>query len=152
MSETSELRLERTFAAPPQAVFEAWTNPLVLRRWWAAGRAWETPRAEVDLRVGGRYRLSMRDPKAGVVHTVGGVYREIRRPERLVYTWRWEDAETPAESLVCVDFVAVERGTTVILHHTGLPSGQQRDQHRAGWSGCLENLELRVLAGAPVPP
>ena len=62
----------------------------VLRRWWAAGPDWGTPLAEVDLRPGGRYRLSMREP-GGAVHTVGGEYLEVRRPERLVYTWAWED-------------------------------------------------------------
>jgi uncharacterized protein YndB with AHSA1/START domain len=77
---TTALQLERRFDASPEAVFDAWTNPDVLRRWWAAGPDWETPVAEVDLRAGGRYRLTMRDPAAGAEHTVGGEYIEVRRP------------------------------------------------------------------------
>src|SRR5262249_59529765 len=56
------LRLERTFAAPARAVFDAWTSAEVLRRWWPAGADWETPVAEVDARVGGGLRLVMRSP------------------------------------------------------------------------------------------
>jgi uncharacterized protein YndB with AHSA1/START domain len=56
------LRLERTFNAPAQAVFDAWTSPEVLRRWWPAGPDWDTPVAEVDVRVGGKLRLVMRRP------------------------------------------------------------------------------------------
>ena len=80
------LRMERTFDASRDAVFDAWTNPEVLRRWWAVGPDWETPLAVVDLREGGAYRLTMRDPGSGMEHTVGGTFREVRRPERLVYT------------------------------------------------------------------
>jgi Activator of Hsp90 ATPase homolog 1-like protein len=58
----SVLRIERTFEAPTRAVFDAWTNVEVLRRWWHAERDWETPHAEVDLRVGGAIRAVMRNP------------------------------------------------------------------------------------------
>ena len=87
----AELRLTRRFNAPRERVFDAWTDPELLRRWWAAGPDWDTPEAEVDLRPGGRYRLSMRNPQSGDVHTVGGEYTEISRPARLAYTWQWED-------------------------------------------------------------
>jgi uncharacterized protein YndB with AHSA1/START domain len=143
------LRMERRFEAPPEAVFDAWTNPEVLRRWWAAAPGWETPAAEVDLRAGGRYRLTMRDPAAGAEHTVGGEYVEVRRPERLTYTWAWE-TETgepaPVEpSLVSVDFLADGDGTRVELTHSGLASGESRAQHEHGWNACLDNLASRVL-------
>ena len=84
------LELTHRFAAPREEVFDAWTNPEVLKRWWAAAPTWSTPLAEIDLREGGRYRLSMRTD-VGEVHTVGGEYREIRPPERLAYTWAWEE-------------------------------------------------------------
>ena len=88
-TETS-LRVERTFDASPEEVFDAWTNPEVLRRWWRPNPAWSTPVAEVDLRVGGRYRISMEDPESGTKHTAGGKYSEVSRPQRLVYSWQWE--------------------------------------------------------------
>jgi uncharacterized protein YndB with AHSA1/START domain len=141
---TSELRLERRFDASPEEVFDAWTNPEVLRRWWAAAPGWETPSAEVDLRAGGRYRLTMRDPAAGAEHTVGGAYIEVRRPQRLTYTWAWEPAGE--SSRVTVDFVAEGAGTRVELTHSGLLGDESRAQHEHGWNACLDNLAQRVFA------
>ena len=148
---TIELRLERTFPAPRDEVFEAWTSPEVLRRWWAAGPDWDTPLAEVDLRVGGRYRLAMRDPSSGDVHTVGGEYLEVSPPRRLSYTWTWEGSdEDPAGagSVVSVDFVEQDGQTTVVLVHSGLTGEESRDRHAHGWTACLDNLGGRVLASA----
>ncbi|HEX8066485.1 MAG TPA: SRPBCC domain-containing protein [Thermoleophilaceae bacterium] len=145
----TSLRLERSFEAPRNAVFDAWTDPEVLRRWWAAGPDWDTPAAEVDLRVGGRYRLSMRNPESGDVHTVVGEYTEVRAPERLAYTWTWEGGEEyspSAGSLVTVDFVEDGPRTTVVLTHTGLGGDEAVERHRHGWIGCLDNLARRVLA------
>src|SRR5262245_66351638 len=102
---TATLSLERSFEAPREAVFAAWTDPEVLRRWWAAGPDWETPEAEVDLRAGGGYRLAMRDPGSGDVHVVAGDSTEVVPPERLVYPWAWEhDAPGSARSGVPVPF------------------------------------------------
>jgi uncharacterized protein YndB with AHSA1/START domain len=144
MTETATaLRLERGYAAAPERVFDAWTNPEVLRRWWAAGPDWECPEADVDLRVGGRYRLAMRTP-AGETHVVGGEYTEIERPGRLVYTWAWEDGDG-TESRVTVEFRADGDGTTVVITHAGLSSEESRDQHAHGWAACLDNLGRRVL-------
>jgi uncharacterized protein YndB with AHSA1/START domain len=145
MSETS-LRIERTYDASPQDVFNAWTNPEVLRRWWAVDPEGSTPTAEVDLRVGGRYRLSMEDP-SGTKHTVGGEYREVSPPERLVYSWCWEqDNGQPGHvSTVTVEFQANGERTNLILEHTGLASAESRDQHAHGWNACLDILGSRVF-------
>ena len=112
-NETS-LRLQRTYDAPAEDVFDAWTNPEVLRRWWAVNAAGITPIAEVDLRVGGRYRISMEDPESGKKYTAGGEYREVSRPNRLVYSWQWEqeDGELGHLSTVAVDFRAEGEQTT----------------------------------------
>ncbi len=144
------LRLERTFDASPEEVFDAWTNPAVLQRWWAADPTWSTPVAEVDLRPGGRYRLSMEDPTSGAVHTIGGEYLEVERPDRLLYTWQWELSQGGAGhvSTVEVRFLAVGARTTVALEHTGLESPESVERHRHGWEACLENLRARVFAGA----
>jgi uncharacterized protein YndB with AHSA1/START domain len=146
----SALRVERTFEAPREAVFDAWTNPEVLRRWWGAGPDWETPVAEVDLREGGSYRLTMRDPESGMTPTVGGEYREIRRPERLVYTWAWEDmpGSQTETSLVTVEFEETDGRTTVTLVHSGLTSDGSRERHEHGWNACLDNLATRVFGSA----
>lgn len=155
MTDTNEtsLRLEHTFDAPAEEVFDAWTNPEVLRRWWVVNPSWVTPLAEVDLRVGGRYRLSMEDPQTGQQHTVGGEYSEVSRPERLVYTWCWEQDGRPGDhvSTVTVQFRGDGERTTVVLEHTGLASPDSRDQHAHGWTACLESLASRVLATAQSP-
>jgi uncharacterized protein YndB with AHSA1/START domain len=143
-----ELRLERTFDAPREAVFEAWTSPEVMRRWWAAGPDWETPLAEVDLRPGGRIRVSMAEP-GGRTYTFAGEFLEISRPERLVYTAAWEGPrEGAAASIVTVEFRDDGGRTTVVLTHRGLRSEESRDGHADGWSACLDNLAVRVF---PVP-
>jgi uncharacterized protein YndB with AHSA1/START domain len=146
----TELRLTHRFDASRERVFDAWTNPEVLRQWWAAGPDWDTPEVEVDLRPGGRYSLSMRDPESGAVHTVAGEYTEVSRPERLAYTWQWQDMPgAGAEvSRVLVQFVEDGEATEVQLVHSGLPSEESRASHEHGWLGCIANLERRVLSPA----
>lgn len=147
MSRDHDLVIERTFAAAQARVFEAWTSPEVLRRWWGAGPDWTSPAVEIDLRPGGRYRLSMQDP-SGLVRSVGGEYVEIDPPRRLVYTWAWEShgAEHDAATLVTVEFREVSPGeTAVTLTHTGFADGERRDLHREGWELCIANLATRVL-------
>jgi uncharacterized protein YndB with AHSA1/START domain len=143
------LRLSRRFEAPPARVFEAWTDPRVLERWWTAADTWTDPAAEVDLRPGGSYRLSMRDAESGAVETVGGEYTEVRAPERLAYTWTWEgDPELMRGSertLVVVDFLAVGDGTEVVLTHRGFADERIRDLHTGGWGACLDSLARKVF-------
>jgi len=142
MAETVEvLRLEREFDAGVREVFNAWTDPDVLRRWWSAGPQSKTPLAEVDLRPGGRYRLTM-ESDSGERFTVGGEYRTVDPPTLLVYTWAWElDAGgTGPESTVTVNFEPAGEGTRVVVEHAGLENEESRERHGAGWNGCLEQL------------
>ena len=140
---TEDLRVERTYDAPPDRVFEAWTSPELLRRWWAAQPDWTSPEAEVDLRVGGRFRLAMRNTN-GETHAVSGVYTEVDPPARLAYTWAWEELDHP-ESRVTVEFREDDGATTVVITHAGLANDAEREQHGHGWHGCLDNLGRRVL-------
>jgi uncharacterized protein YndB with AHSA1/START domain len=144
------LELEHRYAAPRERVFEAWTNPEVLKRWWAAAPTWETPLAEVDAREGGGYRLSMRTD-TGDVHTVRGEYREVSPPERLAYTWSWEEGPDAAmagseSSLVVVEFLEDGDGTLVRLTHSGFSSDEIREMHTQGWQAVLANLERNVFS------
>jgi uncharacterized protein YndB with AHSA1/START domain len=138
------IRLERTFAAAAAEVFEAWTSPEMLRRWYPPGSDWETPVAEVDLRVGGRLWIVMRSPD-GEEFGGGGEYREITPPARLVFTWEWDRPDAEPQ-LVEVDFEDHGDGTTtVVLMNRGLRDDADRMAHVDGWEGSFDNLD-RVLA------
>jgi uncharacterized protein YndB with AHSA1/START domain len=139
------LEVRRTFAAPPARVFQAWTRPEELKRWAAPGPM-ETPLAEVDLRVGGQYRIHMRAPD-GAEHRVFGVYREVDPPRRLVYTWTWEDDPEVIDSVVTVEFHDRGGSTEVVLRHEALPNKDRRDKHEVGWNGCLDKLASVVSPG-----
>jgi uncharacterized protein YndB with AHSA1/START domain len=136
------LDLERTFAAPPEAVFDAWTSEEVLRRWFYGRGDLETPVAEVDLRVGGEVRIVMRDPRSGEEFGARGRYTEIERPTRLAFTWAWDEDER--EMLIEVDFAEAESGTAVHFTHTNLPDQESAESHRRGWNTCFDNLEREL--------
>ena len=150
VSETT-LRVSRTLAAPRELVFKAWTTPDNLKRWWGIGADYSTPIAEVDLRVGGKYRLGMQSPDSDQPFVVGGIYREVRPPEKLVYTWTWEhqgehkDPDfTPAKTLVTVEFRDLGDRTEVVLTHELFPDVNMRDEHSHDWTGCLDRLATLV--------
>lgn len=133
------IRLTRTFEASPDRVFRAWTEPQALRRWLSPGTH-ETASAEVDLRVGGAYRIAMRRLADGVTAHVTGTYREIRPPERLAFTWRWEDWPEDGESLVTVELRDLGGSTEMVLTHERFPSVASRDGHARGWEECFDKL------------
>ena len=134
------LLIERTFQAPAQAVFDAWTSEEVMRRWFHGEHGWETPEAHVDLRLGGAVRVVMRDPKEGAEHGGGGHYTEIDPPKRLAFTWTW-DSDEDRETLIELDFEEAEGATTVRLTHSGLRDQESVLSHEGGWNNCLDNLE-----------
>ena len=136
------LRLSRSFAAPREKVFRAWTDPEALKRWSAPGDHL-VPLAEVDLTVGGRYRIHIQAPD-GTLHRVTGVYRVVDPPQQLVYTWIWETSPTVGETLVTVEFHDRGGRTEITLTHERLPDEQAQGQHEQGWTGCLDKL-ARIL-------
>jgi uncharacterized protein YndB with AHSA1/START domain len=138
------LRLERTFNAPAIRVFEAWTSPEVLRRWWHAEHDWETPIAEVDARVGGAIRLVMRNPADGSEYAGSGQYTLLEPPHRLAFTWVWE-YERSAPQLVEIELIEHGDRTTVVMTHTGLPE-TERGEYVDGWQKSFDNLDV-ALAG-----
>ncbi len=133
------LVIERPFQAPAQAVFDAWTSEEVMRRWFHGQQAWETPVAEVDLRLGGTVRVVMRDPLKGTEHGGGGHYTEIDPPHRLAFTWTWDSDDR--ETLIELDFEEVDGVTTVRLTHNNLRDRESVLNHEDGWGVCLDNLE-----------
>ncbi len=146
---TDAVRITRIIDAPREEVFRAWTDPEQIRRWWGPGE-FTCPEAEVDLRPGGRYQLAMQ-PTEGEAFIVGGSYREVEPPTRLVYTWRWETgpAADGSESLVSVEFGDRGEQTELVLTHTEFPESHGPAPYKMGWESGLENFEA-LFAGSSV--
>jgi uncharacterized protein YndB with AHSA1/START domain len=139
------LSVQRTYRAAAQAVFDAFTSPEVMRRWWHAERDWETSEAEVDLRVGGAVRVTMRDPAVDAEYGGGGRYTEIDPPRRLAFTWLWDDDTT--RMLIAIDFQERDGVTVVRFTHSGLWDEEAVRSHEGGWNRAFDNLQ-RVLEAA----
>jgi uncharacterized protein YndB with AHSA1/START domain len=140
LSENTTLRMERTFDAPAQAVFDAWTSEEVMRRWWHAAHDWETPEATVDLRVGGEVRVVMRDPHENVEYGGGGVYTEVDPPHRLAFTWLWDG--TSKRQLIEIEFEETAPGITLVrFTHSGLWDEESVRSHESGWGSAFDNLD-----------
>jgi uncharacterized protein YndB with AHSA1/START domain len=136
------VRIERTFAASAEDVFDAWTSPEVMRRWFHPAPDWGTPQAEVDLHVGGKVRVVMRRPD-GSEAEAQGEYTLIDRPHRLVMTWTFDD-DPSNEQLIELSFSESDGSTTVLMVNSGISTDERRDAQDWGWRGCLDELE-RVL-------
>jgi uncharacterized protein YndB with AHSA1/START domain len=135
-----ELTVSRVIDAPRPLVFKAWTDPEQIARWWGP-KGFTTVDYEMDVRPGGAYRSVMRSP-AGEDHRKRGVYREIVEPERIVFTFAWEDADgrLGVETLITVTFEALGAKTKLTLRQTGFGSVGARDSHVGGWTSCLERF------------
>lgn len=138
------LRLTRQYPHPREKIFRAWTDPQALKRWFLPGDGHRVRIAEVDLRVGGRYRIVVQSAH-GEEHGVAGTYREISAPARLVFTWTWQGGPQ-VESIVTVELREHPRGTELTLTHERLPDAQSRARHEQGWTGCLDHLGSIGLA------
>lgn len=139
------VQVKRTFAAPRERVFDAWVNPKLMALWFT--RCKNAPPVEVveaNARAGGKYRVVVTDDK-GKVYRGHGTYREVKRPEKLVFTWNW-DHDDYGDSVVTVDFRAMGESnfTEIALTHEMLPARAIED-HRKGWEECYDMLE-RTLA------
>jgi len=141
--ERPSLALVRKFDAAPGKVWRALTEPELLKQWMRPNDSTKMSTAEIDLRVGGRYRIVMR-PADGEEHDVRGVYREIVPNRKLVYTWAWKST-SERESLVTIELRAAGGGTELTLKHEQFVDEEARDKHQHGWNGCLAGLE-RFLA------
>lgn len=142
-TETS-LRLTRVIQADPAKVFEGWTDPKQLNLWSAPEPM--AVESEIDLRIGGRYRILMKGSDGGVFTAVGE-YQEIDPPNRLRYTWKWEEEGNDYyDTLVTVEFHDLGGATEVVLVHELFPDAEIAGKHDEGWTSCLTRLE-KVFTG-----
>jgi uncharacterized protein YndB with AHSA1/START domain len=142
--------VRRTFPFPRDRVFAAWTEPDAIAEWFGEAET-EMLSAAVDLRVGGAYRLDMRNGEQ--TGAVEGTYLEVDPPERLVYSWRWDlPGRGPGhESQVTVDFRDLGGTTEIVVTHEGLPSDESAAFHRHGWMTSLERFGQGEWSAAAEP-
>ncbi len=135
-----ELVVTRLIDAPRALVFKAWTQPEHIARWWGP-RGFTTIGCAMDIRVGGRFRCGMRSPE-GTDYWKVGVYRELVEPERIVFTFAWEDTSgTPGHELVTTVTLSEQGSKTLLtLHQAGFETTERRDDHVQGWTSCLERF------------
>jgi predicted enzyme related to lactoylglutathione lyase/uncharacterized protein YndB with AHSA1/START domain len=151
---TTALRVTRLIKAPRERIFEAWTTPADILKWFAPETC-QILSAEVDLRPGGDYHFRVKSEKMGEVN-LDGLYREVKRPSKLVYTWTFSGNPKVdfGESQVTVEFIDRNGATEVEITHEQLPNEEMKEDHNQGWNGCLDKLEqhLGVCSGSQQKP
>ena len=138
LDELPALVLTRRYPVAPAKVWSAWTEPQALMRWFGPGDFGSVRRAEIDLRVGGTYRIAFGAPD-GSEHEAFGVYREVDPPRRLVFTWS-RRGMPEAGSQVSIDLQPVEGGTCMTFRHAQFQDVVVRDDHEVGWLPTFDKL------------
>ena len=133
------LVLHRKFPAAPEKVWRAWTDPKAIARWWGPGGHDPVSLAELDLRVGGRFRIVFGGPE-GREHECAGVYREIVPNRKPVFSWCWPRTTPDRVSQVTVLFRSEGGGTDMEFRHEQLFDEAARDGHRRGWTETFVKL------------
>ena len=139
---STTLTMTRRFETAPQRVFEAWLDPEQVALWMGP-RGFRADVSELDARTGGAYAITMHMSDGSSVR-VTGIYKEITRYTRIVFTWKWQN--DMQDTQVTLTFKVVGKATDMTLEHTGFPSRAIRDNHREGWIGCLDKLAELLTA------
>ena len=139
-----ELLITRTFNAPASLLFTLWSKSEHMRRWMGPGN-FTCPEVHIDFRVGGAYRVMITSPEHGESR-FGGVYREIKRDKRIVFTFAWDNDGPSAgvETLVTITFEEHDGKTVQTFHQRPFPHVERRDRHVNGWNGVFDKLEAYV--------
>lgn len=132
------LTLRRRLNAPAEKVYAAWTDPKKIVKWFGPD-AGPVTKAEIDLRVGGRFDIGFHT-EDGEYHQVGGVYRDVVPNEMLAFTWAWHTMKE-RESFVKITIKRDGDGSILTLLHENFIDEAARDGHSRGWTGTLDKLE-----------
>lgn len=138
--ENFSLTMNRSFKHPKQDVYEAWTKREALVSWFAPAKEFTTIVHEQELKVGGKYKIEMREPD-GTAHVIHGEYVALNPFDQIAFTWEWEGDELEVNSLVTIDLSEKEGLTEMVLVHDKLESQNLVDIHSEGWTGCLSQLD-----------
>jgi uncharacterized protein YndB with AHSA1/START domain len=130
-----QLSIRRRMPASREVVFEAWTDPQGLREWMCPGDI-VSAEAQLDLRVGGSYRIVMKSKTQDHVHT--GVYQVVDPPSRLVFTWTQNEKEVP--TLVTVEFIAHGNESELVLTHERFRDADVMKRYQGGWGTITEKF------------
>jgi uncharacterized protein YndB with AHSA1/START domain len=133
-----ELLITRTFDAPAALLFALWSRPEHMKRWMGPAN-FSCPEAEIDFRVGGAYRVTMKSAEHGE-DWFGGVYREIERDRRIVFTFAWDNNGPSAgvEMVVTITFEERDGKTVQTFHQRGFLDAERRDRHVGGWNQVFD--------------
>ena len=140
LREKPSLTLTRSYPVSPEKVWRAWTDAQALKKWWGPGPNDAVSLAQLDVRVGGRFRIVFGGAD-GKAHECAGVYKEVVPNRKLVFTWTWPNSTPERESLVTITFQAAGKGTELVFLHEQFVDEKVRDDHKRGWSGLLDKLE-----------
>ncbi|SOE09711.1 Uncharacterized conserved protein YndB, AHSA1/START domain [Streptomyces sp. 2323.1] len=143
------LHMRRVLRAPRSVVFRGLTEPEELAKWWGPD-GFSTPSVESDLRPGGGYRIAMQPPEGDLFHLVGE-FLEVAPPERLSYTFRWEDPDPEdRETVVTLSLRDIGGTATELVFTQGdFATAQRRALHEEGWTQGLDKLEELLSSAAP---
>lgn len=147
-AQTKELTVlvSKVISAPVEKVFEAWTEPAILSKWFGCNKV-TSLNVENDLRVGGKYQMEANACEAGGPKLVSGEYKEIVANKKLVFTWTNSSEEFPAkDTLVTIEFHDKGGKTEVVIKHTNFAVEATRQAHNMGWTESLEKLEGHFTA------
>jgi len=141
------LILRRMLNAPQELAFRVWTSAEHVQLWMRPEPGMTIPRAVMDVRVGGKFRIQMKKPD-GEYFTASGVFQEVNAPEKVVYTWDWEKDGSEDDfgevegntTLVTVEFLKRGERTEIVLMHSRFATVKSRDSHVGGWGRILECL------------
>jgi len=138
--EASALVMTRLFDAPRALVWRVWTDPSLAFNWWGP-RDFPVRKLKMDVRPGGAWRNCLISPETGQELWQGGVFREVLPPERLVFTFAWEESgERGLETLVTIEFSEEGGKTRMQFRQEPFQTAAERDGHEGGWSSSFERL------------
>jgi len=143
-STESELVIMRVFDAPRDLVWKAWTNPKQAVQWWGP-KDYPATNIEMDVRAGGIWSGRLRSTEDGRILTHRGVFREVTKPERLVFTFAWdEEGERGLETLVTITFTAQGNKTLMTFRQAPFQSAEERDGHKGGWTSAFDRFDEQL--------
>jgi uncharacterized protein YndB with AHSA1/START domain len=140
LAEKPALNLQRHYPVAPEKVWRAWTDPQALKQWWGPGGPEAVSLVQLDVRVGGRFRIVFGGPQ-GDEHEVQGTYKEVVANRRLAFTWTWPRTTPERESLVTITFKPAAGGTELEFVHAQHFDQKVRDGHLRGWTEAFVKLE-----------